>query len=358
MEEKTARRKGRILRVAVVLALLLLGCTLVSRGVYAALLPVVQTVKAAPATLAEWIEVPAKLMAADPLPQRALGSWVVNEVFVGQGDMVAEGEALFTVDLTEHRARAMEMDASIRQQQNDLNRMAPYAEEADLIPMRRRLDAEWLRYNTLLAEIPADGTVRAESGGTLAEFALQPGTTLEKRQAYVMIQPAETSYGLQWDLSAAAHGAYGQVEQATVAVVSPESAESVGIAVSTRRENGDGSWRYSASWPGGEPPAAGSRFTVHMTRSEGYYPLVLPLACVQSGASGGSFVYVLERREGLFSEEYVVQTLPVDVLFKDGLNAAVLPVDGDEMALKNVQVVYHTSKPLQPGMAVSPGQGA
>lgn len=80
---------------------LMLGCTLISRGIYAAKLPQVTVITPKRMAIDHRVEAAGSIKPARKLAKNVMSGLLVKEVFVTAGDSVEEGQALFLLD-TDH----------------------------------------------------------------------------------------------------------------------------------------------------------------------------------------------------------------------------------------------------------------
>ena len=120
-------------RITIVVCVILLVClilfTIISRSVYTATLPKVQTVKISSGAISSWAEYDAEVWYEDTDSLVADGTWIVTDVFVGNGDAVKEGTPLFSIDTKESSVETLQMEIDIKKMESDLDISADESDE-------------------------------------------------------------------------------------------------------------------------------------------------------------------------------------------------------------------------------------
>lgn len=156
----------------------------------------------------------------------------------------------------------------------------------------------------------------------------------------------EAGTGLvSWQVDEQGYEYYGENRKASLAWTDKNGAERTEVLkIAWQTQNVDGTWRFAMDAAKlSEELSEGADISVWMEKGTAY-PYTVPLSAL-SMAADGYVVYIIETRQGVFNDEQIVQSRPVEVLDKDNTTAAVSAGWADK-------VVAYTSKPLWDRMQV------
>lgn len=199
----------------------------------------------------------------------------------------------------------------------------------------------------LLALIVCTGLARQFQRMLLPQVAAVPlqAGTITHADAYPAVF-GEAGAGLvSWQMDEDGYARYGENQKASLAWTDKDGESRTEVLkIAWQTQNPDGTWNFAMdAGKLSEELLENADISVWMERSA-EYAYTVPLSAVSMNADG-YVVYMIETHQGVFSDEQIVQGMPVEVLDQDGTLAAVSAGWAD-------YVVAYTSKPLQDRMQV------
>lgn len=346
---KLTVHKKRILYSSIAVLIVLALCTYLSRTVWRMLLPVAETVSVQAGTLDTGIDADTAEFTYTGLWNiTAGGDWPVTKVLVSQGKKVRAGDALLQVDVSKLKLETEHLQASLLQLEEQATGGGSSALTAQIQIARQELDDQQAGY-------PADGIVKAPSDGTVWGCDAFEGRTVQAGKTALSLVTKDSVPSVQWTLSSQAGTAY-QNMTATVTVQylsdSTVGSDSATIYVADRTfDDSTDKWTFTAPLKLKVTPSKGDLVRVHMVDQQKSYQQVIPTSCVRTGG-GGYYVLAVAQRQGYFSEESYLTRIPVDVLAKNDMYAAVAVNNGANIQ-SGMQVVQYSSKAVQEGDVVT-----
>ena len=329
--------------------------------------------------LAETVDLPIKiatqghLVTLNQVDVRPQFNGAVRGVHFHEGDEVAAGQLLFTLDASDAttqaeraQAQAAQMKAQVEEAQRDLLRSRQLAKDnfisASVVDTAAgKVDSLQAQYRTALADIESARTalgrtrITAPIAGLSGQLSVHPGSLAQQSAAAAMVSLVQVDpIGVDFTLPEASLAdvlAARAVNKVTVTLESPDGKALAGrlVFINNTVNTDTATINLKASfanprkllWPG-----AFVRVTVDAGSNRG--AIVLPPQAVIEGPKG-RFVYLL-------AADSSVSTVPVTLLRVQDHQAVVQGLKGGE------QVVTEGNQALRPGMKVRiakrPGEAA
>lgn len=336
--------KKLLIRITVILVVVLLICTFISRTIANSLLPVVTAVGVTGGTLDYSLQVSGSVSYTE-ISEIALPSDLkILEIYVSPGEHVTEGEPICKVDVRSFLLEYQHFSLLLEQLQEDYQDSRTSEKEKDYISKQiALLTSEMALYeeNHLLDELlcaEVSGVVRevyVEAGdikpaGTVV-LDIIPDTA--KKQAVLFVPQEMALYFEEGDKASISY-----VDEATGAKSSVSTIATKGF------DNESGAFLFTVLLEN-ETVYEGQDVEVKLIKTSDYYDSLIPIAAVRSDLNG-EYVFVLRTKEGLFGEEQFVQRLDITVIERSNYYVTV-----DLFNLAD-RVVIATSLPLTSGQKV------
>ena len=336
--------KKLLIRITVILIVVLLICTFISRTIANSLLPVVTVVGVTGGTLDDSLQVSGSVSYTE-ISEIALPSDLkILEIYVSPGEHVTKGEPICKVDVRSFLLEYQRFSLLLEQLQEDYQDSRISEKEKDYISKQiALLTSEMALYEEshLLDELlcaEVSGIVRevyVEAGdikpaGTIV-LDIIPDTA--KKQA-VLLVPQEMALRFE------------EGDKASIFYVDEATGEksSVSTIATKTFDNESGAFLFTVLLEN-ETVYEGQDVEVKLIKTSDYYDSLIPVAAVRSD-SNGEYVFVLRTKAGLFGEEQFVQRLDISVVERSSYYVTV-----DLFNLAD-RVVIATSLPLVSGQKV------
>lgn len=346
---RKAHGRGILLHVTIILAVVLIVCTFLSRTIANSLLPEVTVAGASQGTLDTTLQLDGTAEYSEIVTLHAPISAPVLEVYAAPGDIVAEGDALVKLDLREYQLTYDRMQLSLDQLRETQNGSGPTPIQRELLDRQIKLLETEL---ALYAERHiGDGVIRAGKNGTVRTVLTSAGQNVSADDIVAELVPANALFQVTLYMPLELAQPYlpggraviryqdtasGRIEQltATSAIAEKTFDASRGL--------------YSLTVPVDVPALhEGQEVSVQLIKTTEYYDNLVPRGAIQyDAATNLPYIYTILEREGLFGRELFIQQQKATILNENALYVAVEDFNHAD------RVVIATSQPLQAGQKV------
>lgn len=321
--------KASIIKIAVVVLLALLVCTVISRTLYTLLLPQVTVQHPKSGTLVYTSRfaghVTGKTNQKDVL---AADNWTVKEVLVEDGQSVIEGDVLFVLDMQEYQIRITQLDASIQQQLNTINGFdwSP----GDRLVRETELKAMQMQRAQAYSKFPSGGKVKAPATGVIADI-IEPGLA-QAGSVMASISAGEGDTALEWRvLPAQAKQVLVQGVQldctfdifANEKQIVLKEVETQARMLAAEHDAKTSDYLLRAALQTEEAVPIDTPVQIVATAKSKQYELLVPLSVIMTDEGQETYLMVLEETRDIWGLVTRARRVSVEVLESDGINAAI-----------------------------------
>lgn len=336
--------KKSLIRITVILAVVLLICTFISRTIANSLLPAVTAVGVTGGTLDDSLQTSGRVSYTEISEISLPSDLKILEIYVSPGEHVTEGDPICKVDVRGFLLEYQRFSLLLEQLREDYqdSRLSE-KEKSNLSEQITLLTSEIALYeeSQLLDEL-----LRAEVSGVVREVYVEAGDTgpagtvvldiipdTAKKQA-VLLVPQKMALRFE------------EGDKATLSYVDAAAGlkSSVSTIATKDFDNESGAFRFTVLLEN-ETVYEGQDVEVKLLKTSDYYNSLIPITAVRSDLDG-EYVFVLRTRAGLFGEEQFVQRLDITVVERSSYYVSV-----DLFNLAD-RVVIATSLPLVSGQKV------
>lgn len=201
---------------------------------------------------------------------------------------------------------------------------------------------------------PKDGKFIAAESGIVTGLTITQGDDILSGQTVATILSEQAKPCIEWELGFVDGGIYEVGEKALVdveVVKNGQDKQEKRSVIITKREldKEKNQWSFAASFEEEVLLKDNTIPKISLSKVSGIYNTVVPLACVIPVGSGEFAVQMLDKRQGLFSEETVIREVKVEVLDKNNLYAAI----SNDQVYSSMKIVLYASKAIREGSVVS-----
>ena len=316
-----------LLCAAIVLAVVLLACTFLSKTNYQANLP---RVTAAKPSLDSVLTISTQAVGTAVREIREIrmpASARITEVCVEDGEGVSAGDVLFRLDAREFEIEIRQRELAIASMEKTLQN---WMTDFDRSQLQAQVEIAQEQLEIYRETVPWEGTICAPENGRILRVLGETGETAggETLCTYVA---AGTEWEAEFALSEEA--ARGYTEGCKVYLTyyrtvfdqnTEKTEEYTETSEISSREYRDGYvvFRAPIRQTGGILHD-GLEVSVTAELSAYTYPCVIPRSAIWNGPYGQQYIYTISTRDGLFGEETYVQAVAVTVLAENSYYAAV-----------------------------------
>lgn len=274
----------------------------------------------------------------------AEGAWTVSEVFIEEGDVVTEGDILYSIDIGSYNAQLLRLLASAQALDNTLKDGELSDEDRRIIELNSY--AAWREYRLLRDSFPSSGDVPAAVAGTVMSVNIEKFDVLRAGQSVAEIAEAESRLSLKFELSPTENSVYRDSNAVKLCFLTPDGVRTADAAV-MEKEKRDNSYFWNVEIPGEVKEADVIQY-LELQRKSAQYQCIIPTSCIQSSMEAGDFIYIVyEERRGQ-SVVNVIYTSSVLILERGELYTAVEPLYGPS----GLKIVHFSTKPIAYGSEV------
>ena len=272
---------------------------------------------------------------------------LITEVFVSPGESVGTNKVLMEVDARELTLELRKKELAVLQAQNDNT-------GDELGQMRLEIAEQELAL--FKAKYPTDGRVRAGIIGTVYNVNAAPGETLEAGVSLASISAGNSAANAVFYLPEDEAKYFAEGDNAILYYTETYDFDDSSQAISFAKNSNisgkqyilkDNIYKYYVPIQS-EYLYHGQQIQLKITNKSPVYDVVVPYEALHQGQEETYFVYVLKRRDGLFGDEYYPDVVDVNVMYENGVSAAVSSIN----IMSRDSVVIWASAYLVPGKAV------
>ena len=298
------KRKKIVATAAVIIFVILLVGTFLSRTVYTALLPKAQVAAPTMGSIASSSEADANFKYKNLVPLRARESFYVSEVKIAKQQEVEKKDVLFTVLPDD--------------------------------PSRK------------------DKDFTSDISGTLYNLHIEDGQFVDRGQLLAEFLTEKSTAYIEWAMPRSASKYYDVGDN--IQILSERdsgyetSKKTLTKQIATRKFDVEtDSYIFTADLDAEDEITENSVISVKMSRDSEYYTCLLPKSCVMKDENGRDFVYLINEADGLFGKETAVEKYTVEVLDQNSYMVAVAEIGYSDTG----EVLQYVDKPLRDGDTVS-----
>ena len=374
-------KKRIVLRITAVIITVLVVLTFASRTIYGLSLPVVHVIEPQFDTVPVTARTTGFLESEAMVDVTAEDDWLISEVLVKNGDMVRNGDVLFTISTKEYEDYEKQLENQIRdleigEKAGELNIMRIENRITDIPAADLRNNASTRRYRAeLVAELELmqiqlellqtrltqvrteleefsyldGGAIIANETGMILNLTVKERDRPVFGEKLLSILPDNSVLTVNFKLDAREGVEFDIDVPVTVTfftqIGTQPKEQKHDTVVSSRRLSDDGqSWEYKAFIDEYEgSPLMSIKTDITIGHLGIFYGLVVPVAAVSEGRYGPR-VFVIQSKPGLFGEEFFVMEANVTVQASNNFVAAI-----DLPGGYHYEMVTYTSRPIMDG---------
>lgn len=352
MEQKN--NKKVLIQISVIVLIILLLCTFLSKSIYNMSLPYVEVTNPAAEKLPVSSSADGEVMVDSQkicynVPLK------ITEVFVKENDEVKAGDALFKVDSKEFDINIQKKELEIQKLEDQLSEWLSYRDRAKLEDELEIVEEELELYKE---QVPYDGKVYAENNGVISEVKVNNGDLTKEGDILAEITDEAQSMSVKFSFGGTDDVLcrVGDEIQLTYKETAwyegkPTTEEKTAQTIVAKREYDTEKKQYffyADIDNSNKKFYEGQKIKVNYIISSDLYENVVPLNAISINENRDKVVYVLQTRDGLFGEEYYVKEVKVDQLEKNNVKSA---INGDDISTYS-EVVVSSSRALTSGETV------
>lgn len=369
--------KHNVTILSIVLIVVLIILTFVSRTIYHNSLPLVTAVSAKHGYLNLSTETTGKITYPDAKKLSSTGEWLVSSVKVKDGDKVSKGDILCNFDTRASDINIQTLELGVLSQKATLEilrKNSRKSRSASRISMNEALNKQLdndtyqqvitstqlsiaqAQLDLAISQAPPSGGMIAPIDGVVYGVSVKTGDTTTPGMTIMKIIPKDARPALTFKLPSDTGGSYGtgsKVEGMLQTMISDKKIkyqqESV-IGVVMNRVLRGVSWEYQVDLDALKgQPLSGQDVPIKVSNQiseDGEY--IIPIGCLFADGNGGKCIYAIDERKGLFGTEYYLTDQTVDVVADNGKSALVKGSIDTSLKLAN-----KPSRPITSGSVVS-----
>lgn len=352
MEQKN--NKKVLIQISVIILIILLLCTFLSKSIYNMSLPYVEVINPAGEKLSVSSNATGEVMVDSHkicynVPLK------ITEVYVKENDEVKSGDALFKVDSKEFEINIQKKELEIQKLEDQLSEWLSYRDRAKLEDELEIVEGELELYKE---QVPYDGKVYAENNGIISEVKVNTGDLTKEGDILAAItdeaqsMSVKFSFGVTDDVLCRVGDEIQLTYMETAWYEGKPTTEEKNAQTTIVKREYDTEKKqyffYADIDNSNKKFYEGQKIKVNYIISADLYENVVPLNAISLDENRDKVVYVLQSREGLFGEEYYVKKVKVDQLEKNNVKSA---ITGDDISTYS-EVVVSSSRALTSGETV------
>ena len=347
--------KKVLVRTAIVIGVLLIFLTFLSKTIESMLLPKVEVTAIAKEELSNAVKIESTAVYLDEAHKIIYDFPLkVLEIFVEEKSTIQAGDIIMQVDIEEYEIQQKQMELDLLRLINARADWWNYTKKA-LAELDMEIEILQEQIEHFKKGYPEDGFIYAPMSGILHAIPVKEGLF----GSGIMAEIVDSDQLLYAKVPLRERDIELYSEQCSVsfeytAIINVNGSEKSTLmrksSAVEKKEFDVTENKYFYYVPLGriDNMAEGAKITVILKNSLGLFEKVLPLSAVSVDASGRLFVYVLGTRNGLFGEENYVKQVFVEEIGKTQLKIA---VDSQDL-WPDSQVVISTEGDLTPGQTV------
>ena len=341
---KENNTKQFILRIVVAFLLILVIFTFFSKTIHNNMLPKVGLISPSEGYLKNTLMIyDYEFDLIDTESMAATGNWRVKEVFVKKGEIVSEGQILFTIDTDRLLTELYRLEALAISIDNQLNNN--YFSSGDRKAMVLNRDAAWLEYNLLKESFPISGEVASVYEGEILNLEVEKYDLLIPGQVYMEMITEDTKPVLKVNLTFAEESKYSEVTKIDARIDYRTVIKTEKLSISTKERNDNGYTLY-IDIPD-ELEKRGIIQYLQLEKRSERYDQIIPTSCIQKDVNGDYIFLAQEVKSGQSFKSYI-HIAYIQVIESNDIYSAV-SIEPYVMSLYKDSIVSYTSKPIKDG---------
>ncbi|MHB1154614.1 MAG: efflux RND transporter periplasmic adaptor subunit [Eubacteriales bacterium] len=281
--------------------------------------------------------------------------FTVMEVFISSGDTVAEDTVLMEVDSRELALELKRKDLKVKQIQNRIEN-TDTADTASLDILRLELEIAETELSLFKEKYPTDGKIHAAFAGTVYNINAAKGESIPSNVVLASIYDGSSNANVIFYLPEEDAKYFGEGDSAILHLSEVYFSGSDSTEIGVERNSTiiskqfilkDDLYKFSVPAEN-ENVWHGQQLRAEIIHKSSMYDKVIPSQALNREPDGSVYIFTINPRQGIWGEEYYTGTVNVNVLYDDGVNAAV----SDIILSRGERVVTYTSKPLVSGEVV------
>ena len=343
--------KKTLIRLLVILLVILVGCTFLSKSVYRANLPRVRTARAA---IQSELSVSVRtegIITRETYGMYAPAELAVTAVLKEEGNRVNAGDALFEVDARAFQLEVQRREMNIAALENALD---SWMTEFNRGQTEAQLEMARTELEMYKETVPWDGFVRADKDGTILALSAKAGESVSPGALLCTLMDEASPWVAEFVLSEEeARGCKEgcEVQLSYYAVMlegdGSETKQRTAETEISSMEYENGAVTFRAEFTEKNGLFIGQSVSVTAVLSSHTYPAVVPLSAIYEDSAGSHYLYMVGTRDGLFGEEQYAEKVSVEVLEENSFYAAV-----DQGMFAGRDIIVSTTKALDDGKVV------
>ena len=246
----------------------------------------------------------------------------ILDIFVQPGDNVGKGKVIMEVDCRELALELKKKELAVMQLKN-----------AGINDELQNLQLEIAEEDILLfkEKYPTDGKIYAQSAGTVYSVNAVKGETMERNTSLASISGKNSKTNVIFYLSEYDAKFFGDGDNAIMyySETMNYTGEIESLSVTKNSSISGKQFLLKDNIYKFYVPIKsdfiyhGQQIQLKITNKSPVYDMVVPYEAIHQNQDGTYFVYVLKQRSGLFGDEYYPEMVNVNVLYENGIRAAV-----------------------------------
>ncbi|MCL2815682.1 MAG: efflux RND transporter periplasmic adaptor subunit [Oscillospiraceae bacterium] len=279
----------------------------------------------------------------------------ITDVFAGSGDSVENGEVIMEID---NRELAIELKKRELEVMTAKNRLEASAAVEDKLLGELRLQLEIAEEELALftERYPADGKIRAKMSGTIYSLNAAKGETMPPNTVLANIYDQNSRANLIFYLTEDDAKYFSEGDSAILRFAEKINSGGNSMEIEVKKNSSVSSKQfilkdslYKCTVPiQSDFVWQGQQIGLQIINKSDAYDIVIPSQALNREADDSFYIFIIKPRDGIWGEEYYTEKVNVNVLFDNGVKAAV----SETVLLLNAKVVAHSSRPLAPGEIV------
>ena len=356
-------KKKYLYRLTAVFFVLLLLFTFLSMSVYNARLPVVTTNQTKQAAIVQNTSVKGELFYLNAEKVFINSDFVILEVFAKKGMTVFEGQALFSVDISQVELEKQSLELELLRIDNSIFALGwedvMTAASRQTIRMKEQefalqRDIILKKIELITASYPSDGIVIANKNGMVDRVYIEAGDRISEGMPCLEMYPQDAALSVRFAISQQQAEYFQSLNGVTVTFQSiflegetnrqvfiTETMHAYGHQKEFSDKSGQLEFISQLPTPKGTPLLEGEVEVSLVAGNTDAYPYVVPVSCVHTDQEG-TYVFLLQERRGIFGIETYIRRVSVSVIAR---NASYVAIDSKEI-IAHQQIVATTTLPL------------
>lgn len=345
--------KRKILtRVTIAVVIILVLCTMLSRSIYLAMLPQVETSKIANGSVTDSLNFSGSFDFTDQVTVTADSAWELTEVNITAGVEFLAGDVLAKVDMTDFDLSRRQMEMNLKNLKSQLKNT--YGADAKA-SVQLSIDMAQRSYDKFLATYPKNGVIKAPYDGKVLSCNVKAGDTVYAGTDLFTLKSLESKPIVRWSTSYQVGEELVEGSEVTLFFQALKNGKlenfTIKSNIDAKTTNVEtGGWNFELTMGGFTneiPLGAIPNITVNRSLAEG---TVVPSASLTMTGSDSAIVYIVKTRQGVFGKEDYVTATEVKVVADNGYQAV---IEMSSVGGSDDRVVTYASKSLTDDAAVA-----